>query len=46
MGQVIGQGLIHDDAVPFVNLEPDRIERLWVTTSFFIPTASPWIPMR
>ena len=29
MGQVIGKGLIHDDAQPFVNLEPDRVERLW-----------------
>ena len=29
MGQVIGRGLIHADAVPFVNLEPDRVERLW-----------------
>jgi WD40 repeat protein/Ca2+-binding EF-hand superfamily protein len=29
MGQVIGRGLIHDDAVPFINLEPDRVERLW-----------------
>ena len=29
MGQVIGRGLIHADAAPFINLEPDRVEKLW-----------------
>jgi len=29
MGQAIGRGLIHADAVPFINLEPDRVEKLW-----------------
>ena len=29
MGQVIGKGRIHADAIPFINLEPDRVEKLW-----------------
>ena len=29
MGQVIGKGRIHADALPFINLEPDRVEKLW-----------------
>ena len=45
MGQVIGRGSIHDDAVPFINLEPDRVERLGPLQTC-TATGFPWIPMR
>ena len=45
MGQVIGKGLIHADAQPFVNLEPDRVEKLWAHYKLH-STASPSIRIR